>query len=172
MIQKFQLQPWSSVERQIQLGTLFIAFIWYFSILSFVVLFYLAEEEFEVPLFAILTIGIMPIVALMFWYARRMRDIERKVFRMPLATALNVVGSIIKEKGMPYQGNYREGRWNLTQVVFRFEHSNLTIRIYEQSYRYSPLTMIEMRPVTDENRPMVKSLQQKISQTLLSDGIS
>jgi hypothetical protein len=173
MIQKFYLQPWSSPARQMRIAAIFIASIWFVATLAFGILYLFNEEESAIRLFVIVTSGVVPILAFLLWLSRFRRGIELKMFHIPLATAVNVVGDILKEKGIPYQGKYREGRWSLaTQVVFRLEQSNLILRISEQAYAHSPLTMIEMRPVMNENRPMVKSLQQKISQALLSHGLS
>lgn len=173
MIQKFYLKPWSAYSRQVQWIALAVGFVWFSATLPMAFLFLVTggEEPFWVTLAC--AFAIVPVMVALFWMSRRYSDMEVKSFRIALPAAVNAIGHVLDEKDLPYQGQYHEAQFvTPTHALFRLKDSDLTIKLIENGLPPNLLVQVQIRPITVENRPLAKSLQQKIDRALLPHGLS
>lgn len=171
MIQKFYLKPWSSSSKQLQWFAIGVGFIWFFMTIP-LVLFSFVTDEYSLFVTLPCAFSAVPMVAVLFWLSGRYKDMETKSFRATLPAAAQAIGQILDEKVIPYKGQYHEAQLTTpTYTLLQLNQDNLTIKIIEHGIPPNMRVQVQIRPITVPNRPLVKSLQQKIDRALLPPGL-
>jgi hypothetical protein len=124
------------------------------------------------PSMAVLLLGVPG--GLMFaifasWY-QRSRNRLVKVFYVRHEASVRIVKNVLTQKGMPFKRVAPSITYLPSGAIFALE-DNLTINVDSYYYQGIRGSMILLGPVTDDNWPLVQSLQEKIDDAFAPKGL-
>jgi hypothetical protein len=118
---------------------------------------------------ALLVAAVMVFIALAVWHGQR-KGLVTKVFYVKLQAAAQVVDNVLRQKGMPFDRVNQLTTFRPI-VVFNLPDDQLAIHVREYRNKYVKGVRVEIGAVTDENRTLVRSLQDKIDDAFTPKGL-
>jgi hypothetical protein len=119
---------------------------------------------------AFLVIGVRIFIALAAWYRQR-KGLLMKVFYVKHQAAAQIVGGVLQQKGLPFDRVNQLTTFRPV-VVFNLPGDQIAVHVREYRNKYASGVRVEIGPVTKENRPLARSLQEKIDEAFAPQGLA
>jgi hypothetical protein len=94
-----------------------------------------------------------------------------KLFYVRREAAIEVIEGVLRQKGMPFRETKRPYKWNTIKVYHVNDDLTVHLRSYRDKYNNRGV-MVEVGPISKDNRPLIQSLQEKIDEAFLPQGLS
>jgi hypothetical protein len=131
-------------------------------------------QNIESPLLAVLLLGVPGgvVTAGLVWWYQQSKNRLVKVFYVRHDLGVRIVGNVLTQKRLPFKRIAPTNPRSAARVVFALEQDDLVIQVDLHLYRGTSGTAVRLGPVTKYNRPLVQSLQEKIDDAFLPQGLS